>query len=395
MDDGAVRPVVDTARDAAARGRWAEAFDLLAQADADGLLDDEDLRVLAEVAYQAGHLDVTIEAYERAHAACLKAGDPVAAADAAVRVALHLLLDTALMAPVRGWTSRAERLLAGHDESPALAWLAVVRTYERFLSGDAHNARVWARRAIEVGSRKDAAACAVGRVAEARLLILDGDVVEGLAQLDEAGAAAVSGDLDPLTTGIVFCELVCALQGLAQYDLAEEWTDAFERWSRASAIGSLHGRCRVHRAEILTLRGSPDEAEREALAACDELRPYLRRELGWPLNVLGRIRLGKGDIAGAEQSFLEAHRLGWDPQPGLGLVLLAQGNVEAACIAIRDALDSPGRVPSKEAPPDNDLRRAPLLDAQVEIELAAGNIDRAALRPTNSREWPKGSRARH
>ena len=377
MDDGAVRPVVNTARDAAARGRWAEAFHLLAQADADGLLGDEDLRVFAEFAYQAGHLDVTIEAYERAHAACLKAEDPVAAADAAVRVALHLLLDTALMAPVRGWTSRAERLLAGHDESPALAWLAVVRTYERFLSGDAYNARVWARRAIEVGSRKDAAACAVGRVAEARLLILDGDVVEGLARLDEAGAAAVSGDLDPLTTGIVFCELVCALQGLAQYDLAEEWTDAFERWSQASAVGSLHGRCRVHRAEILTLRGSPDEAEREALAACDELRPYLRRELGWPLNVLGRIRLGKGDIAGAEQSFLEAHRLGWDPQPGLGLVLLAQGNVEAACIAIRDALDSPGRVPSKEAPPDNDLRRAPLLDAQVEIELAAGNIDRA------------------
>ena len=377
MDDGGVRAVVDTARDAAASGRWAEAFDLLAQADADGLLGHEGLRMLAEFAYRAGHLDVTIEACERAHAACLKAGHPVAAADAAVRVALHLLLDTALMAPVRGWASRAERLLAGHDESPALAWLAVVRTYERLLSGDAHNARFWARRAIEVGSRKDAAACAVGRVAEARLLILDGDVVKGLSQLDEAGAAALSGDLDPLATGIVFCELVCALQGLAQYDLAEEWTDAFERWSQASAVGSLHGRCRVHRAEILALRGSPDEAEREALAACDELRPYLRRELGWPLNVLGRIRLSKGDIAGAEQSFLEAHRLGWDPQPGLGLVLLAQGDVEAACIAIRDALDCPGRVPSKEAPPDNDLRRAPLLDAQVEIELAAGNLDRA------------------
>ena len=71
---------------------------------------------------------------------------------------------------------------------------------------------------------------------------------QGLAQLDEVGVAMTSGDLDPLSTGIVYCELVCALQGLAQYDAAEEWTETMERWSRSSAIGSLHGRCRVHRA---------------------------------------------------------------------------------------------------------------------------------------------------
>src|SRR5215213_6791310 len=38
---------------------------------------------------------------------------------------------------------------------------------------------------------------------------------------------------------------------------------------------------------------------------------------------------------------------------------------------------APLRVPFKELPPDTDLHRAPLLDAQVEIELAAGNLDRA------------------
>ena len=84
---------------------------------------------------------------------------------------------------------------------------------------------------------------------------------EGLSLLDEVGVAVVSGDLDPLSTGLVYCELVCALQGLAQYDAAEEWTDAMERWCKTNAVGSLHGRCRVHRAEILRLRGSHDEAE--------------------------------------------------------------------------------------------------------------------------------------
>jgi tetratricopeptide (TPR) repeat protein len=368
---------VQRAREAAARGEWEEAYDVLVKAAPEGLAGPADLRLLGEVAYAAGHLDVAIESWERAHALGVQAGDPVAAADAAVRVAMHLLLDTALMAPVRGWLGRAERLLEGQEEQAAHAWLAVVRSYERMLTGDVRQARHWSERAIEIGARRDAAACAVGRVAAARLRILGGDVEEGLALLDEAGVAAVSGDLDPLSTGLVYCEVVCALQGLAQYDVAEEWTQAMERWCRTNAIGSLHGRCRVHRAEILRLRGACDEAERQALVACEELRPYLRRELGWPLSELGLIRLRKGDIKGAEEALLAAHRLGWEPQPGLALVRLAQGDAAAAVASIRDALDRPLRAPSKELPPDSDLQRAPLLDAQVEIEIAHGELDRA------------------
>ena len=368
---------VERARAAGAQGDWQQAFDSLMEADAAGHLAPTDLPVLGEVAYAAGHLDVTIEVWERAHAACMRVDDRVGAAGAAVRVAMHLLFDTALMAPVRGWLARAERLLEGRAETPAHAWLAVVRAYERMLTGDLPGARRWARRSIEVGSTCDPAASAIGGVAQARLLILDGDVQQGLALLDQVGVATVSGDLDPLSTGVVYCELVCALQGLAQYDIAEQWTEAMERWCETNAIGSLHGRCRVHRAEILRLRGSCHEAEDQALMACEELRPYLRRELGWPLNELGRIRIQKGDIAGAEEALLAAHRAGWDPQPGLALVRLAHGDAAAAAAAIRDAVERPARVPFKERPPNTGLQRAPLLEAQVEIEIAAGDIGRA------------------
>src|SRR3954469_3395376 len=151
------------ARDAAARGDWDEGYKLLTKADSDGLLGPADLPLLGEVAYAAGHLDVTIEAWERMHALSVEAGDPVAAATAAVRVAMHLLLDTALMAPVRGWLARAEHLLEGQGETSAHAWFAVVRTNERMLTGDLHDARRWAERAVEVGSTCDAAACALGR----------------------------------------------------------------------------------------------------------------------------------------------------------------------------------------------------------------------------------------
>ena len=377
MRDDAGRGLVERARDAAAVNDWRRAFDLLMEADTDGLLAPTDLPVLGGVAYAAGQLEVAIEAWVRAHTASLQAGDQIAAADAAVRVAMHLLFDTALMAPVRGWLARAEQLLEAQGETPAHAWFAVVRTYERMLTGDLPGARPWAQRAIEVGSRCDPAAYAIAQVAEARLRILDGDVPQGLALLNQAGVATVSGDLDPFSTGVVYCELVCALQGLAHYDVAEEWTEAMERWSETNAIGSLHGRCRVHRAEILRLRGSCNEAEHQALVACQELRPYLRRELGWPLNELGRIRLHKGDIAGAEDALLAAHRAGWDPQPGLALVRLAQGDPATAAASLRDALERPLGVPSKERPPNTHLQRAPLLEAQVEIELAAGDLGRA------------------
>src|SRR5687767_5976224 len=369
--------LLDRARDAAGRGDWRLTYGLLAPADAATGRSGPALELLAMSAYAAGHVDVTIDAWERLHADAVRGGNHLAAAAAAARVALHLLFDTALMAPIRGWVARAERLLEGEGDTPVHAWIAVVRSYERLLSGDFGKARQWARRAIEVGTGRDPAAVAMGRLAEARSLILEGDVARGLDLLNEAAVATMSGELDPLITGVVYCEVVCAMQAIAQYDLADQWTQAMERWRQGQAVGSIHGRCRVHRAEILRLRGSCNEAEIEALKACEELRPYLRREFGWPLTELGRIRLRKGDIHGAEEAFLAAHNAGWDPQPGLALVRLAQGDVALATAMVREALDHPLNVPSKELPPNTDLRRAPLLAAQVEIEIAAGDIDRA------------------
>ena len=370
-------PLLKRAHGAAADGDWRQAYELFVQADARQPLEPPDLAVFANCAYAAGHVDATIDAWERVHAQGLQVGDHFTAAGAAVRVALHLLFDTALLAPIRGWASRAERLLAGQEDTPVHAWIAVVRSYERLLSGDFGGAREWARRAIHVGTGRDPAAAALGRIAEARSLILEGEVTRGLDLLNEAAVATMSGELDPLSTGVVYCEVVCALQAVAQYDLAEQWTQAMERWRQGQPVGSIHGRCRVHRAEILRLRGSCLEAEQEALGACEELRPYLRREFGWPLTELGRIRLHTGDIRGAEEAFLAAHQAGWDPQPGLALVRLAQGDVPLATALIREALDYPLNVPSKELPPNSDLRRAPLLAAQVEIEIAGGDIDRA------------------
>ena len=374
MNSVAETELVEQGRSAAATGDWPRAFGLLVRADQHTRLAVDDLGLLAEVAYAVGHLDVTIEVWERAHTQAVHAGDSLGAAEAATRVALHLLMDTALMAPIRGWVKRAERLLEGYDNTPAHAWIALIKSYDHLMRGDVDGTHRWATRAIAAGSICNPAAAALGRVAEARAVILAGDVGHGLDLVDEAGVATISGELDATSTGMLYCELVCMLQGLGQHDLADEWTEAMERWSRGSAISSAHGRCRVHRAEILRLRGATAEAEQEVLAACAELRPYLRREFGWPLTELGRIRLQLGNLQGAEDAFLAAREAGWDPEPGLAQLRLAQGDVTLAAASIRDALDHPLTVPSRELPPSTDLRRAPLLAARVEIEVADGNL---------------------
>ncbi len=102
MSDPDQTTLVERAREAASRGAWQEAFELLTNADARIPLSGPDLPFFATVAYAAGDLDRTVGAWERAHTESLSVGDDVSAAGAAVRVAMHLLFDTALMAPVRG-----------------------------------------------------------------------------------------------------------------------------------------------------------------------------------------------------------------------------------------------------------------------------------------------------
>jgi hypothetical protein len=360
-------------RAAVERGAWEEALDLLGDAGA-AAASAEGLELRANAEYGNGGFEASIGAWEDLHTLLIREGDAVGAARAAGMLAMFLMMDTGLMATVRAWVRRAEKLLVGHDEGPAHAVLAVVHAYERFMCGDMDAARLWSATAIELGTRMSVdPVVVVGRVCAARVRIFDGDVQEGIDQLDELAIDLMSGMVDPLTTGIMYCELICAAQGMALHDRASAWTDTMNRWRDGAAIGAVSGRCRVHRAEILRVTGPCEAAEAEALGACDELRPWMRREFGWPLVELGNIRLRRGDLVGAEEAFLAAHDRAWSPHPGLALLRLEQGDAEVAATMIADAIAHPYEIPSKMRPPFGDLRLAPLLDAQVVIAEAIGD----------------------
>jgi DNA-binding NarL/FixJ family response regulator len=79
------------------------------------------------------------------------------------------------------------------------------------------------------------------------------------------------------------------------------------------------------------------------------------------------VHLLQGELRPAEEAYREASRRGREPQPGLALLRLAQGDEQAAGASLRRAL-------SEAVEP---LSRAELLPAYVEIMLAVGDLDAA------------------
>jgi class 3 adenylate cyclase len=360
------------ARDAFDRHAWREAFDLLHAADASGGLSPEDVERLAEAAWWIGRMDECIEAQERAHAAYVEAGSGRRAA----RVALKLVTNNynkLSRSVAMGWLNSAQRLLGDEPECPEHGYLSHTRAAIGWTSGNLDSALDYARRTFEIGSRfGDRDLRALGLNSQGGIMVWKGQVAEGLALLDEAMVAAVGGELSASATGGIYCATIITCEQLSDYRRAGEWTEAANRWCDRQSITGFPGRCRVHRAHIMRLRGAWAEAEQDARRACDELEHFTPTFAADAFYEVGEIRLRVGDLATAEDAFRQAHELGREPQPGLSMLRLAEGKVDAAATMIKRALADQSW---------DRLARARLMPPQVEIATAAGELETARSAP--------------
>jgi class 3 adenylate cyclase len=360
---------LDNGREAVHRHAWREAFELLTAADKGTALNADDLDGLAEAAWWSGHALECISARERAFALYLEAGLPRQAALLALALAKGQYEQRAAAVGM-AWLNRAQRLLQDEQvgiEHGYLWRLQAVIAIE--VDQDYERALVLAAQTLEIGTRVgDHDLMALALQDQGRALVARGQVSEGMPLLDESAVAALSGELRPLTTGIIYCNLISVCEGMADYKRAREWTDAAGRWCERTSISAFPGLCRVHRAEITRLRGAWQQAEVEARSAFEELRGFMVSNAAEALYVIGETRLCRGDLAEAKDAFSQAHELGREPNPGLALLRLAEGNVGAAATAIKRGL----------AAQRQPLDRARLLPAQVTIALAAGDHATAA-----------------
>jgi class 3 adenylate cyclase len=358
---------------ALARHAWGEALEKLSEADAAGQLTPAGLDLFADAAWWNGRLEQAIELRERAYSAASRAGPPDVAATVAIKLArdnLYRSSDTLAGA----WLGRAERLLDGVEENAGHGWLAVTRAFRAAITGDVERTLAEAVRAEGIAARTgDRDLAALAQSEHGFALIASGQVAEGMAMVDEASVAAVGGELGPDTAGGICCTTIGACTTLGEWDRAADWTDAQDRWCKREGISGYPGMCRLYRSEIKEMRGRWSEAEAEAQQASVELAGFIPAAAGQALYRVGEIRLRRGDLADAEEALTQAHALAAHVEPALSLLRLAQDRVGVALDGIREAIERPPSTPNWHSPPGSSLYRMPLLSAQVEIALAAGD----------------------
>lgn len=367
---GDVPKVLAAAREAHAERTWQRAFELFSQARATGPLSPEDLGALSDAAWWLGRIGEFLETGESAFRGLLDDGRPLDAAMTALDIAVSLFLrgDDSRGS---GWIARAQRLLEELPEAPAHGYVRYVLEVEGGLEGEDLDAVVASARDVQRIGREhgDHNLVAGGVLGEGRALVKLGDVSRGLRQLDEAMVAVLHEDLDPEWAGNIYCHLMAACHELADIQRALEWTQATSEWlSEQSAAMLFTGICRVHRSQVLQVTGDWERSEAEATQVVEDLSDIHVESVAEAHYQLGELRRLRGELAGAEDAYSRARRMGRDPQPGMALLRLAQGRTADARTGIQAALHSLS---------NDRLARARLCGAQVEVALAADDLDTA------------------
>jgi ATP/maltotriose-dependent transcriptional regulator MalT len=380
---GITGDLLERGRASSEAAHWQEAYDSLSAAAAGQTLVAADLELLAVAASMIGRDSEWLSHLERAHYAYLEAGDTPHAVRCAFWIGVRLARGGEI-GRATGWLSRARRLLdqQGH-ECVEDGFLLLPQVFEHEALGEIEAAEATAGRAADIGQRyRDADLLALATHEQGRLLIRLGRVKDGLARLDEAMVTVSSGGLAPYVTGIVYCGTIAACQEVYEVRRAREWTAALSAWcDEQPGLLSFTGNCLIHRAEILQLDGEWNGALEEARRAGERLTMSRNEgaagEASYRAGELLRLR---GMLEQAEAAYREASRCGFEPQPGLALLRLAQGRGDAAAAAIRRAI----------AEQTEQLRCARLLPAAVEILLAMGEPDEAAEACTRLEEIATG-----
>ena len=365
------RPEVERGRESFAAHQWQQAFDVLAAADRTQPLAGDGLEMLGRAAYMLGRDDEYVAALERAHAAHLEAGDLARAARCTFWIG-HSYLFRGQGSRAGGWFARGRRHLDQQGtECVEQGYLLIPVWLEQLGGGDFEAGYRTASEGADIGDRfGDRDLSWLARDEQARALVGQGRIEEGLRLVDEILVVATSGELSPVVTGIVYCNTIAFCRDVYELRHAWEWTDVLGRWCEAQPEMVAHnGLCLVHRAESMLLRGEPDAALAEARRAADRYSRGILNQIacGKAHYCQGEAHRHRGEFASAEAAYREAGNLGCDPQPGLALLRLAQGNGAAAAAAIRRAVG--------EA--TDPLQRAGLLPAYVQIMIAAGNMEMA------------------
>lgn len=349
---------------------WGDAYAYLTAADGEEPLGPDDLERLAVAAALVGKDEASADAWERAHLQLLKRDEVTRAARCAFWLAFGLF-NSGEMSRGGGWLARAKRLLDEYGgECSEQGFLLVPAALQAMEGGDPESARSMFVQVAQLGERYgEPDLVTMGRLGQGMALTRMGLSDEGLALLDEAMIAVTAEEVSPIVAGTVYCAVILVCQDVFDLRRAHEWTAALNNWCEAQPdMVPFRGQCLVHRSKIMQVRGEWAKAMDEARRACARLSdPPHQPAVGMAFHQQGELHRLRGEFAEAEEAYRLASVWGQDPYPGLALLRLAQGRVEAARASIRRAMqEARGQV-----------ARAKLLSPCVEIMLAGSDAKTA------------------
>ncbi|MGD8330630.1 MAG: LuxR C-terminal-related transcriptional regulator, partial [Acidobacteriota bacterium] len=298
-------------------------------------------------------------------------GDVLRAARCGFWLSLVLLL-AGEGAQGAGWLERVRRGLKGHADSVE-AGLSRVIAGIMAMGRDAGQADAALSQALALGEQHDDAdLLAFALLGRGQLLVQTGHVAEGVPLLDEAMVTVMGGRVSPVGAGIVYCAVILTCQRILDLERSREWTEALHTWCEDQPdLVAFRGACLVHRSEILQLRGEWSDAISEAERACRWYEDREQRPSGRAFYQRAELLRLAGDYREAEEMYRAAGEHGFEPQPGLSLLRLAEG--DAASAAIRRVVAEAGK-PSR---PGSGVARSAVLGPYVEIMLACNDLDAA------------------
>jgi DNA-binding CsgD family transcriptional regulator/tetratricopeptide (TPR) repeat protein len=350
--------------------RWADAYARLSEADRDTPLALDDLEALTLAAELIGRRDESLTLRERAYREGLDAGDRARAARCAFWSGMALM-HKGEAAQAGGWFERSSDLLdESADDCAERGYLLLPSALQMLFGGNAAGAEPIFTAAIDIGERcHEVDLATLGRLGRGHALIRLGRVVDGTSWLDRAMLAVTAGDASPTVCGIVYCTMIEACHEIFDVARAQEWTDALTRWCESQPdLVPFRGQCLVHRAELMRMHGAWDDAMIEAQRAYTLLSdPPGQPAIGTAWYEQAELCRLRGDFTRAEEAYKQAHQFGREPQPGLALLRLAQGRLDAGEAAIRRVVEES----------QGEVIRSTVLAAYVEIVSAANDLDAA------------------
>jgi ATP/maltotriose-dependent transcriptional regulator MalT len=360
---------LDDGRAALERGDWSGARTVFETA----LEQEESAQALEGLGLAAWWLDdapTTFDARERAYRLYSAAGDRRSAARVATAIAWDYEAFRGEPAVANGWLRRAHRRLEGLEACPELGWL-ILREGELALRTDTGEARRLATAGAAVGRELGSLDLEMTALAlEGLALVSEGEVEAGMALLDEATAAAVSGELTDINAiGWTCCRLIAACERVGDYDRASQWCDRMLEFTRRWHIRSLFAVCRAQYASVLLERGSWADAERALLEATGTLAEARPAQASGAIARLGELRRRQGRTEEAALLFARAEG---HPRSILGQaeLALAAGDRPAAEELARSFL--------RRLPADDRLARAAGHELLVRIDPSSDGV-RASL----------------